>query len=211
MKDLNQLRREFKQNPLHQSELKLDPFAQFEIWLEEAIKMNISLPNAMSLATMGFDNLSIRTVLLKDFDSKGFVFFTNYDSKKSKQIGINAKAALLFSWLDLQRQVKISGSIEKVSLAESIRYFATRPRNSQLAAWASHQSAKIPSRQHLTEKFTSIEAKFAKQKVPLPDFWGGYRVLPDSIEFWQGQENRLHDRFIYEKNQQKWLISRLAP
>jgi pyridoxamine 5'-phosphate oxidase len=165
----------------------------------------------MSLATSDADEISIRTVLLKSFDEQGFVFFTNYNSKKSKQIQDNPKAALLFPWLDLERQVKISGVVEKISTLESVKYFASRPKESQLGAWASSQSSQLSSRQVLLSQFESMKAKFIKGEVPLPDFWGGYRVVPHTIEFWQGRENRLHDRFVYKKEQDEWLISRLAP
>ena len=165
----------------------------------------------MSLATSDDDEVSIRTVLLKSFDKKGFVFFTNYGSKKSKQIDNNPKAALLFPWLDLERQVKISGSVEKISTLESIKYFSTRPKESQLGAWASEQSSGISSRQLLLTQFEKMKEKFHQGEVPLPDFWGGYRVVPHRIEFWQGRENRLHDRFVYLKKDNNWAIERLAP
>ena len=165
----------------------------------------------MSLATADDVGLGIRTVLLKYFDEKGFVFFTNYNSTKSKQIDSNQNVALLFPWLSLERQVKISGIVEKVTTIESINYFATRPKNSQIGAWASQQSSCLNSRQVLLSQFNSMKAKFGKGEVPLPDFWGGYRVVPNSIEFWQGRENRLHDRFVYKQSKDSWSIERLAP
>ena len=183
---------------------------QFEKWIDEASKAELTLPNAMSLATSDDSGVSIRTVLLKSFDDKGFVFFTNYGSKKSKQIDNNPKAALLFPWLDLERQVKISGSVEKISTIDSVKYFATRPKDSQLGAWASSQSSPITSRQILLSQFARMKEKFDKGEVPLPDFWGGYRVVPDTIEFWQGRENRLHDRFVYRLENNDWKIQRLA-
>ena len=209
--DLLQLRREFSEKGLTRKELSDDPFVQFECWMDEATQAGLTLPNAMSLATSNQDGVSIRTVLLKSFDQAGFVFFTNYNSKKSKQIQDNPKAALLFPWLDLERQVKISGRVEKLSTLESIKYFSTRPKDSQLGAWASQQSSKISSRQVLLSQFASMREKFSKGEVPLPDFWGGYRVVADSIEFWQGRENRLHDRFVYTVDEGNWTISRLAP
>lgn len=209
--DLLQLRREFSEKGLTRQELNNDPFVQFERWMDEATQAGLTLPNAMSLATSNQDEVSIRTVLLKSFDQQGFVFFTNYNSKKSQQIQLNPKAALLFPWLDLERQVKISGKVEKLSTMESIKYFATRPKDSQLGAWASDQSSKISSRQVLLSQFESMKEKFSKGEVPLPDFWGGYRVVPNSIEFWQGRENRLHDRFVYTSSGANWDISRLAP
>lgn len=209
--DLNSLRREFTQSGLSREELNPSPFVQFEQWIEQATQANLTLPNAMSLATSDEEEVSIRTVLLKSFDDKGFVFFTNYGSKKAKQIDKNPKAALLFSWLDLERQVKISGSVEKLSTLESVKYFATRPKESQLGAWASTQSLPISSRAVLLGEFERIKEKFRGGEVPLPDFWGGYRVVPHSIEFWQGRENRLHDRFRYQQDKGTWQIERLAP
>lgn len=209
--DLNSLRREFTQSGLSREELDVNPFVQFERWIEQATQAELTLPNAMSLATSDEDEVSIRTVLLKSFDDKGFVFFTNYGSKKSKQIERNPKAALLFPWLDLERQVKISGAVEKLSTLESVKYFATRPKESQLGAWASAQSLPISSRAALLGEFERMKAKFREGEVPLPDFWGGYRVVPHSIEFWQGRENRLHDRFRYQRAGDAWQIERLAP
>ena len=209
--DLSKLKAQFSSSGIAKGELNANPFVQFELWMQQASAAELTLPNAMSLATHNAAEISIRTVLLKSFDEQGFVFFTNYNSKKSKQIEDNPQAALLFSWLNLERQVKISGTVEKVSAVESIKYFASRPKNSQLSAWASAQSSKLSSRQVLLSQFASMKAKFNKGEVPLPDFWGGYRVVPHSIEFWQGRENRLHDRFIYQKQQDNWVISRLAP
>lgn len=209
--DLIQLRREFTSNGITRAELDRNPFVQFEIWLTQATEAALTLPNSMSLATHDAFEISIRTVLLKSFDARGFVFFTNYNSKKSKQIQANPQAALLFPWLDLERQVKISGAVEKVPLLESTWYFSTRPKDSQLGAWASKQSSVLPSRQQLLTQFESMKAKFSQAEVPLPDFWGGYRVVPHTIEFWQGRENRLHDRFCYQKTGNDWTIQRLAP
>ena len=205
------LRREFTSNGITRAELNSNPFVQFEAWIEQATQAELTLPNAMSLATADSDEIGIRTVLLKSFDEQGFVFFTNYNSKKSKQIIDNPKAALLFPWLDLERQVKISGVVEKISTLDSIKYFSSRPKDSQLGAWASDQSSQLSSRQMLLNQFESMKAKFNKGEVPLPDFWGGYRVVPHTIEFWQGRENRLHDRFIYKKEGDNWMIERLAP
>ena len=168
-------------------------------------------PRAMSLATTDENEIGIRTVLLKHFDEKGFVFFTNYGSKKSQQIEVKPQAALLFPWLDLERQVKIVGSVEKITTLESIKYFASRPKDSQLGAWASQQSETISSRSLLVSQFESMKNKFSKGQVPLPDFWGGYRVIPESIEFWQGRESRIHDRFIYQRSGKVGSISRLSP
>jgi len=209
--DLTNLRKELRQNGLNRSELDNDPFNQFSLWFSQAIKVGIVQPSAMSLATADANEIGIRTVLLKHFDDKGFVFFTNYGSKKSQQIEVKPQAALLFPWLDLERQVKIIGSVEKVSTLESIKYFASRPKDSQLGAWASQQSSTISSRSLLVSQFESMKNKFSKGDVPLPNFWGGYRVIPESIEFWQGRESRLHDRFIYQRLGNDWNISRLSP
>ncbi len=209
--DLTNLRKEFRQNGLNKSELDDNPFNQFSLWFSQAIKVGIVEPSAMSLATADENEIGIRTVLLNHFDDKGFVFFTNYGSKKSKQIEVKPQAALLFPWLELERQVKIVGSVEKITTIESIKYFALRPKDSQLGAWASQQSSTISSRSLLVSQFESMKNKFSKGEIPLPDYWGGYRVIPESIEFWQGRDSRLHDRFIYQRSGNAWSISRLSP
>jgi pyridoxamine 5'-phosphate oxidase len=209
--DLTNLRKEFRQNGLNRSEIDNDPFKQFSLWFTQAVELSIIEPSAMSLATTDEKEIGIRTVLLKHFDDRGFVFFTNYGSKKSQQIEVKPQAALLFPWLNLDRQVKIIGSIEKITTLESIKYFASRPKDSQLGAWASKQSSTISSRSLLVSQFELMKNKFSKGEVPLPDFWGGYRVIPESIEFWQGRESRLHDRFIYQRSENGWSISRLSP
>ena len=209
--NLTNLRKEFRQNGLNRSGLDNNPFEQFSLWFTQAVDLGIAEPSAMSLATADDKEIGIRTVLLKHFDDKGFVFFTNYGSKKSQQIEIKPQAALLFPWLDLDRQVKIVGSVEKITTLESIKYFASRPKDSQLGAWASQQSATISSRTLLVNQFESMKNKFSKGEVPLPDFWGGYRVIPESIEFWQGRDSRLHDRFIYKRSGNDWSITRLSP
>lgn len=208
-----ELRREYSEKPLHKEDLDPNPFKQFEIWFNNAIDAHIIESNAMSLATVD-EKLrpSIRTVLLKLFDEKGFVFFSNYQSKKAKDIAQNPNVALHFAWLDLQRQLRIEGEIEKISATESLTYFLSRPRGSQLGAWASNQSEIVSSRSLLESKFFELKQKFAKKEVPLPDFWGGYRVKPRRFEFWQGGKDRLHDRFAYENNTKgAWEINRLAP
>lgn len=208
-----QLRREYSDKALHKEDLDLNPFKQFEIWFNNAIDAHIVESNAMSLATVDASfRPSIRTVLLKLYDEKGFVFFSNYQSKKAKDIAQNPHVALHFVWLELQRQVRIEGEIEKISTQESLTYFLSRPRGSQLGAWASNQSEVVNSRSLLESKFFELKQKFAKGEVPLPDFWGGYRVKPRRFEFWQGGKDRLHDRFAYEKDvKNEWNINRLAP
>jgi len=208
--DLSNLRKEYLKSGIVKDDLKSNPIEQFSIWFNQAIEANIIEPSAMSLATAD-DYIGIRTVLLKFFDDKGFVFFTNYESKKSKQIQNNPQAALLFPWLALERQVKIIGSVEKITKLESLKYFSSRPKDSQIGAWSSHQSSRISSRAVLVDQFEVMKKKFANGQIPLPEFWGGYRVVPESIEFWQGRESRLHDRLIYERNDDGWDISRLSP
>ena len=208
--DLSNLRKEYLKSGIIKDDLKSNPIEQFSLWFDQAIEANIIEPSAMSLAT-SYEYISIRTVLLKFFDDKGFVFFTNYDSKKSKQIQNNPQAALLFPWLALERQVKIIGSVEKITKLESLKYFSSRPKDSQIGAWSSQQSSRISSRAILVDQFAAMKKKFANGEIPLPEFWGGYRVVPQSIEFWQGRESRLHDRLIYERNDDGWDISRLSP
>jgi len=208
--DLSNLRKEYLQSGIVKEDLSQNPIEQFSLWFSQAMKADILEPSAMSLATSD-DSIGIRTVLLKYYDERGFVFFTNYESKKSKQIQNNPQAAILFPWLALERQVKIIGSVEKITKLESFKYFSSRPKDSQLGAWSSQQSSKISSRSVLAEQFASMKKKFSSGEIPLPDFWGGYRVIPKSIEFWQGRENRLHDRFIYELSSGQWTVSRLSP
>ena len=211
--DLTNLRGKYTTRGLDIKDLNQNPFMQFETWFNDAINAKLTEPNAFSLATVGADMMpSIRTVLLKIFDEKGFVFFTNYKSTKAKQIEENPKAAALFAWLDLERQVKIEGSIEKISSTESLKYFLSRPKGSQIGAWVSHQSEVITSRSLLEQKFDEIKRKFVKGEIPFPSFWGGYIIKPIRVEFWQGGQDRLHDRFLYELQEDNtWTISRLAP
>ena len=211
--DLSHLRGKYTTRGLDIKDLNPNPFLQFEQWFNDAMNEKLVEPNAFSLATVGNDMMpSIRTVLLKTFDEEGFVFFTNYKSKKAKQIEENPKAALLFPWLALERQVKIEGSIEKISKTDSLKYFLSRPKGSQIGAWVSHQSEVISSRSLLEQKFDEMKRKFLKGEVPFPSFWGGYIIKPTRIEFWQGGQDRLHDRFLYElEENNSWSISRLAP
>ena len=206
------LRKEYVHATLDEDSVHKSPIDQFTKWFEEAIKAEINEPNAMVLATSdkkGF--ITQRTVLLKAFDKKGFVFYTNYKSRKAQQIDEHPHVSVLFPWYTLERQVAITGTVEKVSMAESIKYFASRPFNSQLGAWVSQQSKVITSRSILEVKLHEMKSKFKEGKVPLPDFWGGFRIIPDSIEFWQGRQSRLHDRILYSKKDEDWVISRLSP
>ena len=207
------MRVEYRERELRRSDLHADPTEQFSRWLKEACDSGISEPNAMSLATVSADGQPVvRMVLLKEFDQRGFVFFTNIESRKAQQIAINPKVALHFPWVALQRQVAVHGTAERVSSAEVIAYFLKRPFGSQLAAWASPQSKVISSRQILEAKWEEVKRKFTEGRVPLPSFWGGFRVRPHEIEFWQGRPNRLHDRFLYRRQASgSWEIERLAP
>lgn len=213
--DIAHIRKEFsKHEVLNKKDLDANPFVQFSKWLEEAIAAKISEPNAMILATVDEDLMpSQRSVLLKFFDENGLVFFTNYHSQKAKEMAGNERVSLLFPWLDLQRQVIVRGFVEKVSKEQSLKYFLSRPEGSQLGAWVSPQSRVIESRDFLALQWQKMREKFKNGKIPLPDFWGGYRVKARSFEFWQGQPNRLHDRFRYQYDSQHntWNIERLAP
>ncbi len=210
--DISSFRREYLKGGLQRKDLEDDPLKQFTGWFEEARKTDIPDPTAMILATVSAAGRpSQRTVLLKYFDSKGFVFFTNYASRKAKEIAENTNVSLLFVWLELERQILINGRVEKVTSAESAKYFISRPRDSQVAAWISHQSDVVSSRKMLLLKFDEMKRKLGEKKLPIPSFWGGYRVVPEEYEFWQGRKNRLHDRFHYMLEQGKWQISRLAP
>jgi pyridoxamine 5'-phosphate oxidase len=197
---------------LNREYLDDNPFQQFELWFTQAIDSEIPEPNAMSIATVSSEGQpSLRTVLLKTYDEKGFVFFTNYESRKAQEIKQNPKVALLFPWVALGRQIKITGSASKISFTESLKYFSTRNRGSQIGAWASPQSSIISSRALLEEKVDEMKRKFSDGDIPLPSFWGGYRVIPENIEFWQARENRLHDRFIYKRDENNWKVNRHAP
>lgn len=212
MLDLQSMRREYRRAELDESGVDPDPFKQFEIWFEEARAAEVPEPNSMVLATSGADNLpNIRAVLLKIFDERGFAFFTNYNSRKAKEIAENPNVAAEFIWLELERQVRIRGRCEKIGTAESLAYFAKRSRGSRIGAWVSDQSSTVGSRKLLQMQFEKMKAKFKEGAIPLPDFWGGYRIVPVSIEFWQGRESRLHDRILYTRMDTGWKIERLAP
>jgi len=211
--DVSSLRRSATGQTLEREDLDDDPVRQFAEWMRQALDLDTLDPNAMSVATVDKNNRpSCRTVLLKYFDEQGFVFFTNLTSNKATQISENENVALLFFWPDLGRQISIRGSAERVSAQESLRYFLTRPRGSQIGAWVSAQSSIISSRSLLEAKYAEIKQKFADKEVPIPSFWGGYRVVPSQIEFWQGRTNRLHDRFLYKRlDGDEWSVERLAP
>lgn len=210
--DIGDMRRDFESEGLDREQLDSDPVRQFERWFNDAREAGILEPNAMSLATTGADQQpDLRTVLLKYFDHQGFVFYTNYGSRKAAELEENPKAALLFPWIGLNRQVIVQGEVTRVSQTESLRYFASRPRGSQLGAWVSEQSRVISSRGLLEQKVAEIKRKFGDGEVPLPSFWGGYRVAPHRIEFWQGRPSRLHDRFEYLRSHDGWTIQRLQP
>ncbi len=206
------MRRDFESAGLERDDLHDDPIRQFERWFQHAESAGIEDANALSLATAGASGApTIRTVLLKYFDQHGFVFYTNYGSRKAADLKANPMAAMLFPWVALNRQIIIEGAVERVSKAESLRYFSSRPQGSQLGAWVSQQSAAIESRQALESKLERMKQKFRDGNIPLPDFWGGYRVIPQRIEFWQGRPSRLHDRFEYRWSEGQWQINRLQP
>lgn len=206
------LRKNYQLMGLDENKIKNNPLDQFTIWFDEAIDAEVTEPNAMILSTISKDGFpSSRTVLLKGLEENGFIFFTNYGSEKGKEITQNNKVSLLFLWLDLERQVRIGGKAIKLSTEGSEAYFKSRPRDSQIGAWASKQSEVVPNRQYLENKFETIRAKFKDQEIPLPHFWGGYKVIPSRIEFWQGRPNRLHDRILYSIDENEWKIERLSP
>ncbi len=210
--NLADLRAEYSTVGISREELNDDPVEQFRAWFDQALASGIHEPNAMTLATAGSDGRPVaRTVLLKQYDERGFVFFTNLESRKARHLAENPHAALLFPWVALERQILITGRVERVSVAEAAAYFVTRPVGSQLAAWASPQSTVLSSRGLLEAKWEEMKRKFADGKIPLPSFWGGYRVLPDLFEFWQGRASRMHDRFQYSRVDGAWVIERLAP
>lgn len=207
------LRKEYTKASLDVDTADVNPFIQFEKWFTEAQKGELLEPNAMVLSTVDESSQPFqRTVLMKALDKDGIVFYTNYKSRKAQQIQENGKVSILFPWYAMERQICIQGVAEKVSTATSLKYFASRPHGSQLGAWVSQQSSVISSRSILEMKLAEMKRKFKEGKVPLPDFWGGYKIKPTSFEFWQGRQSRLHDRLIYEKDTaDDWSITRLAP
>lgn len=212
MPDPRDIRIEYGLATLDESSLLPDPIAQFARWFDDAVAANVVDVNAMTLATVGDGQPSARVLLLKGFDSRGFVFFTNYNSRKGRELVANPRAAIVFYWAPLQRQVRIEGTVQRVSGHENDEYFHSRPREAQIGAWASHQSGQIVSRAVLEARQQELETRFGAGVVPLPDFWGGYRLAPTLVEFWQGRRARLHDRISYSRNPDgSWVIRRLEP
>jgi len=213
MVSIESLREKYKETPLIREELPPDPVDQFAIWFKQAQKANLHYPNAMSVATASKSmEVSSRIVLLRYFDQRGFSFFSGYETKKAEQIVENPRVALLFSWLDLERQVKISGTAEKISAKESLQFFTSRSRDSQIGAWISQSSDVISSKSFLKAKLEGVKDSFRDKQIPLPGKWGGYRVKPETVEFWQGHANGLHDRFVYTRlDLNNWEIQRLLP
>lgn len=211
--DLAALRRNYTRESLSIQDVNPDPIQQFDHWFREALNSELPEPNAMTLASATRDGRpSARIVLLKGFDHRGFVFYTNYESRKGKELEENPHGALLFNWLELERQVRIEGIVERVSPEESEAYFQSRPKESQIGAWASPQSRKIAGREVLEARVHELATTFKHDEaLPLPPFWGGYRIRPEQMEFWQGRESRLHDRIQYTHNGQGWMVERLAP
>ena len=211
--DLSALRKNYALEALSETDVLPDPLAQFDRWFREAIEAQLREPNAMTLATADIQGRpSARTVLLKGIDHQGFVFFTNYESRKGRELAANPQAALLFNWLELERQIRIEGRVERVDTKDSEAYFQSRPKGSQIGAWTSPQSRVIAGREVLLDKQKELETQYASAEIlPLPPFWGGYRLLPDVLEFWQGRPSRLHDRIRYVQAETGWKIERLAP
>ncbi|MDG3005662.1 pyridoxamine 5'-phosphate oxidase [Paludisphaera mucosa] len=210
---LSDIRRDYQRQSLDEKDLDPDPIRQFELWFADALAADVVEANAATLATAAADGRpSARIVLLKGCDPRGFTFYTNYGSRKGRELAANPRAAMLFFWKDLERQVSIEGPVERVSAEESEEYFHSRPVASQVGAWASKQSQVIPGREHLENLFRDYEAKFAADVVPRPETWGGFRILPETLEFWQGRPSRLHDRLRYHKDAAgAWTVERLSP
>jgi pyridoxamine 5'-phosphate oxidase len=199
-------------HPLELDSLPSDPVAMLRRWLDDADAKGIRLPNAIALATASSDGRpSVRHVLLRGIDDRGFVFYTNHGSMKARELAENPRAAFSIYWRELDRQISVTGAVERVSDAESDAYFATRPREARLGAWASRQSSELASRDTLMERFAAFDARYPGEDVPRPSFWGGYRIDPRTVEFWQGRQHRLHDRFRYDRGGDGWRIRRLAP
>ncbi len=212
MTSLADLRRDYARAALSESDVLPDPIAQFRLWLDQAIAAQLPEPTAMSLATVSSDgHPSARMVLLKAADARGFVFFTDHRSRKGRELEATPRAALCFFWPELERQVRIAGPVEHIARADSAAYFRSRPIGSQLGAWASHQSSPLASREELEQRLIEVGARFGDEDVPLPEHWGGYRVIPQEIEFWQGRPSRLHDRLMFRRRDGGWELVRLSP
>lgn len=212
MSSIADLRKDYTKETLNETDVDPNPFQQFQHWFDQAVKAELPEPNAMTLATASKDGIpAARIVLLKAVDDRGFTFFTNYNSNKGKELEANPQAALVFLWTELERQVRIVGSVEKVSAEESDGYFFSRPHNSRLGAWASEQSEIIPNRDVLEQKLAALKVEYESQEVPRPPHWGGFRVIPREIEFWQGRPSRLHDRLLYCRQGDHWTIERMSP
>ncbi|MBC7474873.1 MAG: pyridoxamine 5'-phosphate oxidase [Candidatus Sericytochromatia bacterium] len=210
--EIENLRKDYLFAELNEDNINQDPIQQFDKWFNEALNSNLDEPNAMALATSTKDGKpSLRIVLLKGFSEQGFIFYTNYDSKKGHQIIENPHAAITFLWGELQRQVRIEGTVEKLSIEKSTEYFHSRPRGSQLGAISSHQSSVINSREELEDNYNKLDKKYQDKIIPKPENWGGFIVIPEKIEFWQGRTSRLHDRLLFEKDSNSWNLSRLSP
>ncbi|MDY7093573.1 MAG: pyridoxamine 5'-phosphate oxidase [Acidobacteriota bacterium] len=210
--EIHDLRSEYTRDDLRAKDLHPDPVEQFKLWFQQALDRQVPEPTAMTLATADTEGQpSLRTVLLKEVEGEDFVFYTNYESRKGRELAANPKAALLFFWPQLERQVRIEGIVQRDSQEAAEAYFKSRPRGSRLGAWASPQSRPLKNRRELEEAFAAVEERFADGEVPLPSHWGGYRLTPTALEFWQGRPSRLHDRFLYSRDADGWSLRRLAP
>ncbi|MFA7360278.1 MAG: pyridoxamine 5'-phosphate oxidase [Candidatus Kapaibacterium sp.] len=211
-KKLQDIRKNYSKESLDTKDVDLNPFEQFEKWFNEILKSDIPEPTAFILATAAINaKPSLRTLLMKGFDEEGFCFYTNYESRKGIELKENNNASILFFWPELERQVRIEGTVNKISETESFNYFKTRPFKSKVGAWASNQSTVIESRMTIIRKFFMYLSKFHSKDIPLPPYWGGYKLIPDYFEFWQGRKNRLHDRVRYKLQNSTWVIERLSP